>query len=174
MSMRGYCGIGIFHGKKSQNIGTLFRSAHAFGAHFIFTVGRRYDKQPTDTTKAWRHVPLAHYPDLDALCASLPMGAQIVGVEMGVGGIPLERFVHPERAVYLLGAEDHGLLDAARERCRVIVEIPGSRYCLNVATAGSIVLWHRLVTHGGRALPNVQRWAHEPTPAAMGTGAGQA
>ena len=40
--MCGYCGIGIENGKAEVNLGTLWRSAHIFGAVFLFTVGRRY------------------------------------------------------------------------------------------------------------------------------------
>ena len=32
---RGYWGMGVFHTKTYQNIGTLLRSAHSFGADFV-------------------------------------------------------------------------------------------------------------------------------------------
>ena len=35
--MRGYFGIGVEGISKSFNVGNLFRSAHAFGASFVFT-----------------------------------------------------------------------------------------------------------------------------------------
>lgn len=31
---RGYYGIGIYHPKTTENVGTLWRSAHNFGADF--------------------------------------------------------------------------------------------------------------------------------------------
>ena len=37
--MRGYFGIGIEGSSKPMNAGNLFRSANAFGASFVFTVG---------------------------------------------------------------------------------------------------------------------------------------
>ncbi len=36
--MRGYFGIGAEGISKAMNVGSLFRSAHAFGASFMFTV----------------------------------------------------------------------------------------------------------------------------------------
>ena len=42
----------------------------------------------------------------------------------------------------LLGAEDHGLSKAALARCQHLVQLPG-RASLNVAVAGSIVLYDR-------------------------------
>lgn len=144
--MRGYFGIGIESGKTPKNLGTLWRSAHAFGASFIFTVGARYPtRRNTDTTKAWRHVPLYEYADLDAFSVGVPLDCCVVGVDCD-NGKPrsLTGFSHPERTIYLLGAEDHGLSDDALGMCRALVEIPGASMCLNVATAGSIVLYDRM------------------------------
>jgi tRNA G18 (ribose-2'-O)-methylase SpoU len=139
---RGYFGIGIVAGKSPENIGGLWRSAHALGAAFIFTVGHRYPKQPSDTTKAWRHVPLFEYEGVDHLLASMPRDCEVIGVECPAKR-PLTSYRHPERAIYLLGAEDRGLPAHAISACRTTVEIP-STHCLNVATAGSILLYDRL------------------------------
>lgn len=143
--MRGYFGIGIESGKTPKNLGTLWRSAHAFGAAFIFTVGARYPaNRSTDTTKAWRHVPLHQYRDLAAFEASVPLSCSVVGIDCDNGRPrPLVGYTHPERAIYLLGAEDHGLSPAALALCESVIDIP-SAMCLNVATAGSIVLYDRI------------------------------
>jgi tRNA G18 (ribose-2'-O)-methylase SpoU len=140
--MRGFCGIGVEHSKKPINIGTLWRSAQIYGAAFIFTVGRRYDRQPSDVLNSWRHVPLFHFQTLDALWAALPREALLVGVELTSEAIDIHAYQHPERAVYLLGAEDHGLTKEALDRCHQIVRLPGER-SVNVAVAGSIILFDR-------------------------------
>lgn len=54
---RGFYGIGIVGSKTPINVGTLWRSAGILGASFIFTAGRRYPQQASDTIKAWRHTP---------------------------------------------------------------------------------------------------------------------
>ncbi|MEC7466829.1 MAG: TrmH family RNA methyltransferase, partial [SAR324 cluster bacterium] len=36
--MRGYFGVGLEQSSKPMNAGNLFRTAHAFGASFLFTV----------------------------------------------------------------------------------------------------------------------------------------
>lgn len=41
------------------------------------------------------------------------------------------------------GAEEYGLPKEVLEKCHQIVQIPGS-YCLNVATAASIVMYDRI------------------------------
>jgi tRNA G18 (ribose-2'-O)-methylase SpoU len=143
---RGYFGIGVEHSKSTQNVGTLWRTAYAFDAALLCTIGRRYDHQITDTVKAVNHVPLQHFLTLDAFFAALPFGCLLIGVELDPRAKELRRFKHPERAFYLLGAEDNGLSRVARERCHSIVMLPG-RHCLNVAVAGSIVLAHRIMQH---------------------------
>ena len=140
---RGFFEIGIFRGKTPANVGTLWRSAFQMGAAGIFTVGRRYPNQASDTVQAWRHVPMREFLDIDALVAGLPCGAPLVAVEMG--GRPLATFTHPERAVYLLGAEDHGIPPAVLARCHHVVSLPSVRVAsYNVAVAGSLVMADRL------------------------------
>lgn len=143
--MRGYYGIGIVGGKTEVNIGTLWRSAHVFGAAFIFTVGRRYRQQSSDTKKTWRSVPLYHYDTISELKQHLPMECRLIGVEMTDSALELHRACHIERACYLLGAEDNGLSAEALAACSLIVKIPGND-SLNVATAGSIVMYDRWVS----------------------------
>lgn len=145
---RGYFGIGIEAGKTPENLGTLWRSAHALGAAFIFTIGARYPRQPTDTTKAWRHIPLYEYREAVQFCAAVPRECEIVGIDCGQGNPrPLPTFTHPERAIYVLGAEDRGLSPAMLTVVHRLVEIP-TAYCLNVATAGALVMYDRRVKAG--------------------------
>jgi len=145
--MRGYCGIGIENLKHDVNLGTLWRSAHALGAAFIFTVGRRYERQASDTSVAYRHLPLFHFVNLDDLRQHVPHDCIPVAVEILPYATPLHRYAHPERALYLLGPEDGTLSRAAQMWCRDTVAIQSAR-CLNVAAAGTIVLYDRLSKHG--------------------------
>lgn len=144
---RGYFGIGIVGGKSPENVGGLWRSAHALGASMIFTVAFRAPRQATDTSKAARHVPLMQWKDWDTFLAHRPDGCELVAVEQDDGGARTARllpsFRHPERALYVLGSEDRGLNRAVLADCESMVEIPSS-LCLNVATAGSIVLYDRI------------------------------
>lgn len=137
-----YFAIGIEHGKTEHNIGTLWRSAQIFGASYIFTIGRRYKRQSSDTLKTWANIPLFHYDNVDELYDNLPYDCQLVGIEILPGTIPLRNFVHPKRVCYLLGAEDHGLTKEAIEKCHHLIQLPG-KFCLNVAVAGSIVMYDR-------------------------------
>ena len=144
MNKRGYFGIGIFHGKTETNIGTLWRSASILGADFIFTIGKRYKAQASDTMKTPRHIPLYNYSDYNDFFQHVPYDCPVIAVELSENSVPLEKFKHPERCIYLLGAEDHGLPNNILIRCRDTVQLIGD-YCMNVATAGSIVMYDRAI-----------------------------
>ncbi len=137
-----FFGIGIQNGKTPENLGVLWRSAQNLGAHFIFTIGNRYAKQASDTHHAVHAMPYFHYDTFEEFYNNLPKGARIVGVEMDEQAQALEHFKHPRRCVYLLGAEDHGLSKIALQKAHHLVQFP-STYSLNVAVAGSIVLYDR-------------------------------
>lgn len=148
----GFCDIGIYQGKHPANLGTLWRTAFQLGANGIFVIGRRYRHQGSDTCKSFRHIPLRQYDTIDHWKAALPYAAMIVGIE--IGGEPLETFAHPRQAVYLLGAEDHGLPPVVQACCHRIVSLSAVRVpSYNVAVAGSLVLYHRHIQRGNHANP---------------------
>jgi tRNA(Leu) C34 or U34 (ribose-2'-O)-methylase TrmL len=140
---RGYWGIGIVNGKFSVNAGQLLRSGLCFGANFLFTVGCRFSKQPTDTTNAEKHIPLFEFSDIEDMLKHRPNGCVPICIEIKPWAIGLQNFSHPERAMYILGQEDGDLPD---ELCILFstIKIP-TAYCLNVAIAGSIVMYDRIM-----------------------------
>jgi tRNA (guanosine-2'-O-)-methyltransferase len=138
---RGYYGIGIYHPKTTENIGTLWRTAHNFGADFIFTIGKRYKKQASDTTKAERHIPLYEYETFEDLRNHLPRGCSIIFIEQAEGAKNLKDATHPETACYILGAEDYGIPEhMMHDYQKIFINTP---LCLNVSVAGSIVIYDR-------------------------------
>ncbi len=137
-----FFGIGIQNGKTPENLGVLWRSAQNLGASFIFTIGNRYAKQACDTHNAVNAMPYYHYDTFETFFAHLPKGARLVGVELTDTAEPLETFHHPRRCVYLLGAEDHGLSHKAIEKAHFLIKFQ-SKLSLNVAVAGSIVMYDR-------------------------------
>ncbi|MDR3535612.1 MAG: RNA methyltransferase [Acetobacteraceae bacterium] len=146
--VRGYFGIGAEGVSKSANVGALLRTAHGFGAAFCFTIGTGWDSRAArhaDTADTPLHVPMWRYPDLDAL--SLPQGCVLVGVERLEDATDLPSFRHPLNAAYVLGPERAGLSPALLARCQHVVRIP-TRFSLNLAVAGALVLYDRLLQHG--------------------------
>lgn len=141
MKPRGFFGIAIYNPKNEINVGCLWRSAHNMDASILYTIGRRYRRQCSDTTNAKNNIPLLHCIDFEDFKRHLPE-CPIVGVEQTDTSIMIDNFSHPERCIYLLGAEDNGLPQKILNQCHSVIEI-NSKYCLNVAVAGSIVIFHR-------------------------------
>ena len=144
---RGFFGIGIYGLKTTKNIGTLWRSAQVLRADFIFLIGKRNETMKTDTMKSWKHTPLFEYESFEAFYASRPKGSRLIGIELDERSVPLTTYRHPERALYLLGAEDKGLPREVLSLCDEVIQIPGEM-SLNVSVAGSIVLYDRLLKAG--------------------------
>jgi len=143
MKDKGYFGIGCLNMKNSINYGTLFRTAQIFNADFIFVIGNRFKTQASDTMKSWKHIPTFSYKDFQDFNEHRPHDCLLIGIELIQSATPLKEFKHPKQACYLLGAEDNGLTKEAIEKCNEIVYLPGER-SLNVAVAGSIVLYDRI------------------------------
>jgi tRNA(Leu) C34 or U34 (ribose-2'-O)-methylase TrmL len=68
-------------------------------------------------------------------------------VELTDGATELPSFRHPRQAAYVLGPERGTLSVAMLERCAFTVKIP-TKFCINVATAGAIVMYDRLINLG--------------------------
>jgi tRNA G18 (ribose-2'-O)-methylase SpoU len=64
------------------------------------------------------------------------------GVELDDKAINIREFHHPERACYMLGAEDHGIPTEVLGRCHRTLKLDGDE-SMNVAVAGSVVVYHR-------------------------------
>jgi tRNA G18 (ribose-2'-O)-methylase SpoU len=145
LTARGFFAIGAERISKSLNLGNLMRSAHAFGASFTFTVGATYKALEafSDTSKGQRHMPHYNWSRIDEI--ALPTACKLVGVELLDDAIDLPSFRHPLRAAYVLGSERGSLSPPLIARCDYVVKIP-TRFCVNIAIAGAIVMYDRLRT----------------------------
>src|SRR5262249_17334071 len=117
-AMRGYFAVGVDGISKAMNLGNLLRIAHAFDASFFFTVDSKVkmsDAQ-SDTSRAGGHLPLYHYARVDDL--KLPVGCDIVGVEITEDAVNLPSFRHPLRAAYIFGGERMSLSPGVLARCK--------------------------------------------------------
>jgi tRNA G18 (ribose-2'-O)-methylase SpoU len=149
--MKGYFGIGVEGISKPMNLGALARTAHAFGASFAFTVAAAFDRRAAnlaDTSDAAGSVPIYDWPTLDDL--RLPLGCRLVGVELTPDAIDLPSFRHPRMAAYILGPERGSLSPEATKLCEFVVKIP-TKFCVNVALAGGLVMYDRVLSFGRHA-----------------------
>jgi tRNA G18 (ribose-2'-O)-methylase SpoU len=145
--LRGYFAIGVEGISKPMNLGNLFRSAHAFGASFVFTIraDARAFNMPSDTSRGAAHLPSFAFARLEEL--KLPKGCRLVGIELLEEAAELPTFHHPLQAAYVLGPERGSLSPELTSACDFLVKIP-SRFCVNVAVAGAIVMYDRMLSLG--------------------------
>jgi len=148
INLRGYFGIGAERIHKTMNVGSLFRTAHAFGADFMFTVNATYNRKEggrSDTSNSIAHVPFYSFPTIEDMF--LPEGCALVGIEFVEGAIDLPSFRHPRQAAYILGPERGELSSGIIKKCEYIIKIP-TNFCINVGLAGAIVMYDRIKSLG--------------------------
>jgi tRNA G18 (ribose-2'-O)-methylase SpoU len=146
--LRGYFGIGVEGISKPMNLGSLMRTAHAFGASFVFTVAAAYDRGEggrADTSDAPGSLPLYEFATVDSL--ALPTGCTLVGVELLDDAVDLPSFRHPRAAAYVLGPERGSLSPGLVALCDHVVKIP-TRFCVNLGLAGALVMYDRVLSLG--------------------------
>jgi TrmH family RNA methyltransferase len=119
------------------NVGTLIRTADAFGASVELSAGCADPTGP----KALRASAGAVF--------RVPLG-EAAGQRIGLvahGGKPLGELEFVDAAIFVVGAEREGLPEEVLARCDVVATIPaaGPAESLNVAAAGAIALyeWNR-------------------------------
>lgn len=163
--MRGYFGVGVEHISKEQNVGTIARSAHSFGASFFFTIQPDVDihaMRSSDTSDAFDHLPYYQYDTVAKM--DLPMECTLVGVELTDDAIELPSFRHPTRAAYVFGPEMGHLSDEMQEKCAHIIKIP-MKFCVNVGVAAAITMYDRQISMGKFAERPVRPGGPLDTPA---------
>ena len=129
-----------------MNLGNLVRSAHAFGASFVFLVARRVQPARGEL----RHVAgRAAAAGLRLRRTSRRCGCRAAAgwwaVELVDDAVDLPSFRHPLNAAYVFGPERSSLSPAMLARCDHVVRIP-TRFCINLAVAGAVVMYDRMLS----------------------------
>ncbi|NP_001151868.1 uncharacterized protein LOC100285504 [Zea mays] len=131
---------------KRHNVGTLARSATAFGVAEVVVVGRR-DVSAFGSHGATSHLRFRHFVSLALARAYLKdeRGCDICGVEITDDAQPVTAHPFRRSTAFLFGNEGTGLSQKECEICDFFVYIPqygGGTASLNVTVAASIVLHH--------------------------------
>jgi TrmH family RNA methyltransferase len=126
--------LALWHVADPGNVGTLFRSADAFGAGVALSGGCADPTGPKAlraSMGALFRVPVVPFEEA--------AGRRIALVPHG--GTPLGDVDLSGEIVFVLGAERDGLPSEVLERCEVQASIPQRGESLNVAMAGTIALY---------------------------------
>jgi tRNA G18 (ribose-2'-O)-methylase SpoU len=141
--------VAIENFQHDHNIGTVVRTANAFGARAVHIVGRRrWNRRGAMVTDRYQHVH--HHPDIDSLRAFADEHAlAVVAVDNTPGARQIERTTLPQRCVLLFGQEGPGLAEASREAAELVVSIVqfGSTRSINAGVAAGIVMHTWIAQH---------------------------
>ncbi|MBE3595570.1 MAG: RNA methyltransferase [Hydrogenibacillus sp.] len=128
------------------NVGTLIRSADAFGVGFVLVGTGSADpwsgKVLRSAQGAHFHLPIAHLPLPSALAALRRAGYALYAAAPR-GPLDIEAAPKAERRALIVGNEGRGLTDDVLAFADYVVriDIPGRAESLNVAVAASIALY---------------------------------
>lgn len=123
------------------NMGTIVRSANAFGVRHIHIIGRRqWNKRGAMMTDKYLH--MHYYPDIVAFFAAMA-GRTVVAVDNVAGSRSLAETTFGDDTVLVFGSESDGLSDELLRRADAIVAIEqfGSTRSLNVGVAAGVVMY---------------------------------
>lgn len=118
----------------------MLRAAHCYGAGLLILEAPRFVNAASNVTQAQRHIPMIVGKIEDVR----PYDCEMVVVEITDGAIPLPKFTHPQRALYVFGPEDGSVPDRIIRKAQHVVSIP-TAYCMNLAATANVVLYDRMV-----------------------------
>ncbi|WP_345762306.1 TrmH family RNA methyltransferase [Diaminobutyricibacter sp. McL0608] len=139
--------VAIENWQHDMNIGSIVRSANAFGADTVHIIGRRrWNKRGAMVTDRYQHV--VHHDDVaDFVAWARASALPIVAIDNVPGSVIIETFAFPRECVLLFGQEGPGLSDAALAASDSVVEISqfGSTRSINASAAAAVAM-HSWVT----------------------------
>lgn len=133
-------GLALWHVADPGNVGTLLRTADAFGAFVALSEGCADPTGPKAARAsmgALFRVPVSSFDEAPGRRVALVAGE----------GTPLPELELGAETTFVLGAEREGLPDEVAAACEAVAHIPIRSESLNVAAAGAIALydWSRRV-----------------------------
>ena len=133
--------IAIDNVSRDFNMGTIVRSANAFGVRRIHVIGRRqWNKRGAMMTDKYLHV--IYHDSIDSFVEAAD-GKTIIAVDNVEGSVPLQQTALPEHAILVFGAEGPGIRPELLARAEHVVSIEqrGSTRSLNVGVAAGVALY---------------------------------
>lgn len=151
--------VAIENWGRDFNIGSVVRSANAFGAAAVHILGRRrWNRRGAMVTDRYQHVH-HHAQVQDLLAWAAERELPIIGVDNVPGSVPLEHQKLPQACLLLFGEEQAGLSPAARRASSQIVHISqyGSTRSINAGAAAAVAMYHWALQHADPPAPHRRR-----------------
>jgi tRNA G18 (ribose-2'-O)-methylase SpoU len=144
--------IAIENTERDFNMGTIVRSANAFGVRHVHVIGRRqWNKRGAMATDKYLHVH--YYASVGEFTAAMKVeGRAIIAIDNIAGSIPLGSTKLPKNAVLVFGQEGPGISPELEGAAEMIVAIEqfGSTRSINVGVAAGIAMYAWVREHALR------------------------
>lgn len=141
--------VAIENWQHDMNIGSIVRSANAFGANTVHIVGRkRWNRRGAMVTDRYQHV--VHHETIEAFAAwAREADMPILAIDNVPGCVPIETTALPERCVFLFGQEGPGLTQEAVDASEQVIEITqfGSTRSINASAAAAVTMHDWVLQH---------------------------
>nr|WP_217274823.1 TrmH family RNA methyltransferase [Rathayibacter sp. VKM Ac-2835] len=141
--------VAIENWQHDMNIGSIVRSANAFGAESVHIVGRRrWNKRGAMVTDRYQHVQ-HHETVADLARWAAAEDVPLLAIDNVPGCVPIETFALPERCVLLFGQEGPGLSEEAIAASVAVLEISqfGSTRSINASAAAAVAMHAWILQH---------------------------
>jgi len=142
-----YLEIAVDNVTRDFNMGTIIRTANAFGVRHVHVIGRKqWNKRGAMMTDTYLHV---HYHQTtEGFIRAIP-GKVLIAVDNVEGSRMLDDKELPRNAVLLFGAEGPGIREELLTHADEIVAIEqyGSTRSINVGVAAGIVMYEWVRIH---------------------------
>ncbi len=136
--------------KNPQNVGSLMRLVDNVGGEELVLLDDENDKREASIKKtaglSYKNIRLS-YCDSESFVAKIPEGYTLCAIETSDGAENIFTSTLPEKVIFLLGSEMHGLPENLLEQCSKVYFIPMTGKCksMNIshALAVSLFEWQR-------------------------------
>ena len=141
--------IALENTERDFNMGTIVRSANAFGVRRVIVIGRRqWNKRGAMATDKYLHVE--YLPTTAEFVERMrEEGRSIVAIDNVPGSVELAQTELPRNAVLVFGQEGPGISEELIDAAGVIVAIEqfGSTRSINVGAAATVAMYAWLQRH---------------------------
>jgi len=147
--------VAVEHWGRDANLGSMVRSANAFGAARVHLIGpKRWNRRGAMMTD--RYLQLEQHESVDHLI-DFAKGAElpIIGIDNLEGSCSIFDTPLPKKCVLLFGEERAGLSNRALAACSTLIAIPGygSTRSINASSAAAIVMFEWCRQHASQDRP---------------------
>ena len=129
------------------NMGTIIRSANAFGVRHVHVIGsRQWNKRGAMMTDKYLHVH--YYATIDEFMDT-NSDKTIIAIDNVADSMNLSATSLPKSAILVFGSEGNGLSEELLSKAKTIISIEqlGSTRSLNVGVAAGVVMYEWLRQH---------------------------